>query len=476
MAGAAIITKLVRSALKKWACVVLGCTLIAPQATAIVGGQAGGPLEASAVMVLHDRGGVCTGIVVAHQVVLTAAQCLPVGASVRVSYRENGQVVLLAPMSIVRHPEFRANAIQERTRSIDLALIHLRDVLPKRFLPAALSTQTSPAAASVTAAGFGVAREGDASTSGSWRSVTLQAIEPYGPSAVLLWARGAAGAGICFGDGGGPITDTRHRVVAIANYSTGPSGRSCGDLTQGTFLGPQRSWIDSTLVDWGNQQAMWSSADIIPQIAKPQTTLGEPRRVHTIPVLPNGTIAPSPRSAPPADSVQRSVARLGYNQAGEVIVRVSGVLTRDALGQFQQAIGDEQRVVVVLEGPGGNLSTGIEIGNRIRLRGYRTAVAPGTVCASACAIAWLGGARRHLDPSSSVGFHAAYIDENGRQIESGVANALVGSYANRLGLTDNAIIFITSAGPREMNWVQTGSMNAYGVEFSTDSARYIALR
>jgi hypothetical protein len=100
-------------------------------------------------------------------------------------------------------------------------------------------------------------------------------------------------------------------------------------------------------------------------------------------------------------------------------------------------------------------------------------VAPGTVCASACAIAWLGGARRHLDPSSSVGFHAAYIDENGRQIESGVANALVGSYANRLGLTDNAIIFITSAGPREMNWVQTGSNNANGIAFSTDSAQYV---
>jgi hypothetical protein len=52
MAGAAIITKLVRSSLKKWAGVMLGCTLIAPQASAIVGGQAGGPLEASAVKVL----------------------------------------------------------------------------------------------------------------------------------------------------------------------------------------------------------------------------------------------------------------------------------------------------------------------------------------------------------------------------------------------------------------------------------------
>ncbi|MCX7339104.1 MAG: trypsin-like serine protease [Hyphomicrobiales bacterium] len=456
--------------MKKWAGVMLGCTLIAPQASAIVGGQAGGPLEASAVMVLDDRGGMCSGVVIAQDVVLTAAFCVPAGAPIRVLFREAGQPVLIASQRVALHPEYRANAVQERTRSIDMALIRLQRPLPARFEPALLSTETSPTAANITAAGFGVAREGDASTIGSWRSVTLQAVEPHGPSPVLLWARGAAGAGICGGDGGGPITDTRNRVVAIANWSTGASGRSCGDLTQGPFLGPQRSWIDSILSGWG-QRALWDSTDM-----NPQTTLGEPRPVRSIPVRPDGTIAPSPGSAPSAASVQGGVARIGYNPAGEVVVRVSGVLTRDALARFQQAIGDEKHVVVVLEGPGGNLSTGIEIGNRIRLRGYRTAVAPGTVCASACAIAWLGGARRHLDPSSRVGFHAAYIDENGRQIESGVANALVGSYANRLGLTDSAVIFITSAGPQEMNWIQTGSMNAYGVEFSTDSARYIALR
>jgi hypothetical protein len=120
--------------------------------------------------------------------------------------------------------------------------------------------------------------------------VTLEAIEPYGPSAVLLWARGAAGAGICFGDAGCPITDTRHRVVAIANWSTGPSGRSCRDLTQGPFLGPQRSWIDSILSGWG-QRALWHSPDM-----NPQTTLGEPRSIRSIPVRPDGTIAPSPGS------------------------------------------------------------------------------------------------------------------------------------------------------------------------------------
>jgi hypothetical protein len=241
---------------------------------------------------------------------------------------------------------------------------------------------------------------------------------------------------------------------------------------QGTFTWPNgEKYVGEYRDDKRNGQGiLYSASGSVLQIGI--WSNGEFVRAATPPAP---IVQPTPAPSMPS-SAQGSVARLGYNQAGEVIVRVSGALTRDALGQFQQAIGDEQRVVVVLEGPGGNLSTGIEIGNRIRLRGYRTAVAPGTVCASACAIAWLGGARRHLDPSSRVGFHAAYIDENGRQMESGVGNALVGSYANRLGLTDSAVIFITSAGPQEMNWVQTGSMNAYGVEFSTDAARHIALR
>jgi secreted trypsin-like serine protease len=120
------------------------------------------------VKVLHDQG-FCTGIVVAPDVVLTAAQCVRAGVvGIGVQFLEAGQLVLIAAQRVALHPEYRVNAVQERVRSIDMALIRLQRPLPARFSPATLSTQTSPTAASVTAAGFGVAREGDASTSGSW--------------------------------------------------------------------------------------------------------------------------------------------------------------------------------------------------------------------------------------------------------------------------------------------------------------------
>ncbi len=237
--------------------VLFGALAWAVPARAIVGGQVGGPLEASAVMVLHDRGGLCTGIVLAPDVVLTAAHCVPSGANVRVFFREGGQPVLSEPRAVVRHPEFRNNAVQERTRSIDLALIRMGAPLPERFTAASLASSVPGAdAMPVTVAGFGLSREGDPSATGTWRSTTLQTSSPYGISRILLWARAAPGVGACQGDSGGPIIGAGGHVVAAVSWSTGQRGGKCGELTQGALLPPQRGWIDTTLASW-SRQADW---------------------------------------------------------------------------------------------------------------------------------------------------------------------------------------------------------------------------
>lgn len=219
-----------------------------PVARAVVGGSAGGPLEASAVMVLSDNGGVCTGVVTAPDVILTAAHCVPAGRSVRVHYREAGQPVLLEPAEIVRHPEFRANAAAERVRSIDLALIRLTSPLPGRFAPAFLSG-AMPRERTVVA-GYGVSREGDAGAMGVWRSAALSVTRPYGDSRVLLWAQGAPGVGGCQGDSGGPMLGEDGAVAAITSWTTGRPPARCGVLTQGVLLGPQRGWIDRVSGRW----------------------------------------------------------------------------------------------------------------------------------------------------------------------------------------------------------------------------------
>lgn len=205
-------------------------------------------------MILAEGGGVCSGVVVAADVVLTAAHCVPAGRQVRVHYREGGQPVLLEPAGIARHPEFRPNAVAERARSIDLALIRLPRPLPERFGAAELAAEVE--GDRVTVAGFGAGREADPSSMGVWRSAELSVTRPFGESRVLLWARGGPGQGGCQGDSGGPLLDGRSAVVAITSWTTGERSARCGALTQGILIGSQRGWIDGALARWG-RMARW---------------------------------------------------------------------------------------------------------------------------------------------------------------------------------------------------------------------------
>jgi hypothetical protein len=112
---------------------------------------------------------------------------------------------------------------------------------------------------------------------------------------------------------------------------------------------------------------------------------------------------------------------------------------------------------------GGSIAAGIEIGRMIRLRGWNTAIPPGTTCASACALAWLGGIRRLMWPSSKVGFHASHTLRDGVPQEHGASNAAVGAYLNQLGLSDAAINYITSTAPASMKWLTPEDAKRYGI-------------
>ena len=140
-------------------------------------------------------------------------------------------------------------------------------------------------------------------------------------------------------------------------------------------------------------------------------------------------------------------------------------------GEFEY--GDEQKfitpvnnikeAVVFLNSPGGNVIAAIEIGKFIRLRGYATAVISKSLCASACALTWLSGTERLLDKDAAVGFHASYINDKGRLLETGVGNALIGRYLTQLNLSESAVIFVTSAPPEGMNWLTQQNAQKYGI-------------
>jgi hypothetical protein len=240
----------------------LTATLLTAPVHAVVGGVPGGALENASVMVLNDRGGFCSGVLLAADVVLTAAHCVPRGRQVRVHVPGGSTPVMITPARIAQHPGYVPEAIRERRKSVDLALILTSEPLASRVTARLAASPTPPAGTVLKVAGFGAWREGEATATGQFRSADLVAVEPYGRGQSVLWAADARtlgrapGSGACNGDSGGTLTMPGGAVVAVTTWTTGAQGRNCGLLTQGVMLAPERGWIDSTLSGWA-RRAEW---------------------------------------------------------------------------------------------------------------------------------------------------------------------------------------------------------------------------
>ncbi len=142
---------------------------------------------------------------------------------------------------------------------------------------------------------------------------------------------------------------------------------------------------------------------------------------------------------------------------------IRGQLDLDDDKRFERLLAaTPDAAVVALESDGGRLGAGIAIGTAIRARGLSTVVEEATQCASSCAIAWLGGARRYMGVNARIGFHAAYRIDTRR--ESGVGNALLGAYLNRLGLPDRAVAYITVAAPNQITWLSMADARALDID------------
>ena len=228
--------------------------LTAPLASAraLVGAQPDGRFVDRVAMVLirgRGKAGFCSALALGPRILLTAAHCLRPLRDMAVYYRNaDGAAVIIPVDAAVPHPRYRADAIQARALSIDLALIRTARPLDPRFAAAAIADGGAPPIGkAVILSGYGAAREGDWSSGGTLRSVALAVREPA--SSVLLWAAGPAGrpAGACSGDSGAPIFSADgSRAIAIVAWAQAPHGRGCGGLTQGPLLAPLKGWIEET--------------------------------------------------------------------------------------------------------------------------------------------------------------------------------------------------------------------------------------
>jgi hypothetical protein len=211
-----------------------------------------GEMKNSSLMILSDRGSVCSAVVTGRKTLLTAGHCVSGASSYVAHYREDqGKPVLLPIKKTIIHKGYQHGAVEKRKRSIDLAIVHLKTPLPKQFRAAKLGFQSPQTGEHVILSGWGASAAGDTRSVGTLRSTRLTVIEPYGPSQILLWLEGRdhhQGSGACQGDSGGPILQ-QGKVIAITAFATGGNGKGCGGLSQGILLAPHQQWLEKGLAE-----------------------------------------------------------------------------------------------------------------------------------------------------------------------------------------------------------------------------------
>src|SRR5271157_1509411 len=135
-------------------------------ANALVGATPDGRFADRVAMVLMrgaGEAGFCSALVLDSRTLLTAAHCLRPMRDMAVHYRDaSGSPVVIPVEAAIAHPLYRADAIQSRLESIDIALIRTASPLDARFAGAALASGAGPAVGErVILTGYGAARDGD---------------------------------------------------------------------------------------------------------------------------------------------------------------------------------------------------------------------------------------------------------------------------------------------------------------------------
>ncbi len=162
-----------------------------------------------------------------------------------------------------------------------------------------------------------------------------------------------------------------------------------------------------------------------------------------------------------ADAANIELKRM---DAGNAVILIAGDLELGDIAQFQTKVANISKATIAFQSDGGSLLAGIRIGTLIRSKNFVTIVPDGGQCASACAVAWLGGVQRFMGTGARVGFHAAYVIKAGTTSESGPGNAVLGAYLNQLGLREEAIIYITQAAPNSMRWLSMEEAGQRGID------------
>ena len=151
-----------------------------------------------------------------------------------------------------------------------------------------------------------------------------------------------------------------------------------------------------------------------------------------------------------------------YGDGSIMYIDITGDIKPGDDAKVKRLINTKDMVIVRLASNGGDLVTGINIGEQVHAHGEDTITIAVKDCASVCGLIWMAGRFKHAEADAAVGFHAAYYAADGRVTAEG--NAMVGAYLNRLRLSYAAIRYLTSTPPDSIRWLDCKALDDYGIE------------